>query len=215
MNNSNYQKNSRLFSILLVIAMMFIYSPISASTAYQVKQTQDSTIQTLNHQLNYNSDYLQKAEVEHQILLRNIFAVGFFFMLVMLIFTLYFYASKIKKVTDILILQDDALKSTKDQLIKIINIFNYVDQQIYITDSKGIIEWANTYASNYFTEKYEENQISLVQKFTTENQGIVFKGINDQLQVTFKDNLYKEQAQWKMIPIKNSKGEFSNMVFIS
>jgi len=214
-----FYANKSLHLIFLITWTFLTFSPVFASTYAPLQEKQDSSLKSLNelHEkyVNYNSDYLQAAELEHQKLLRNIFAVGFFFVMVLLIFTMYFYASKIKKVTNILVLQDDALKSTKDQLIKIIGIFNYIEQQVYITDSKGIVEWANVYAGNYFTEKYEENKINLLQKFAANNQSEILKGINDQAIVIFRDNLFLEKNQWKMIPIKNSKGEFANMVFIS
>jgi hypothetical protein len=211
----SFNKKYCLSVILIAFAALFINLSISASTSYQVKQSQDTSLQSLSKQLNYNSDFMQFAEVEHQKLLRNIFGVSALFVLALLAFTMYFYGSKIKKVSNIIVMQDDVLKATKDQLIKIISVFNYIDQQVYITDSTGIVEWANNYACNYFTEKYEENKISLVQKFSSENQGMILKGINDGLQITFKDNLYAQLGQWKMIPIKNSKGDFTNMIFIA
>jgi hypothetical protein len=205
---------------LIILLSLFVFRPVSAaaSKVYQVQQLADSLKQTPRESMDkitdFDSAYLQKAEVEHQVLLRNIFAVSFIFLLVMLIFTMYFYGSKIKKVSKLILLQDEALKSTKDQLIKIINIFNYMDQQVYITDSKGIVEWVNACANKYFKENYDKDKISLVEMFNTENQGIIFKGINGQSQATYQDNLFNQLRQWKMIPIQNSKGEFSNMVFI-
>ena len=212
----SFSKNF-VISLIMVLSLVLIIVPAAASIPGK-QQVPDSTTQNLQEPLksyeNFNADYLQKVEIEHQKLLRNIFAASFFFLLALLIFTMVFYGSKIKKVSNIIVLQDEALKSTKDQLIKIINIFNYIDQQVYITDSKGIIEWINAYGTNFFTEKYEETQINLVSRFSTENQGNVLKGINDQVLMSFKDKMFNEHLAWKMIPIKNSKGEFSNMVFI-
>ena len=118
------------------------------------------------------------------------------------------------KVSGIILLQNEAVNSSKDQLIKIINIFNYIDQHIYITDSKGNIEWLNTFATKWFNEDFEKTKISFLNQLKTENQGVVFQGINEDKPIFFKDNLFDKELDWKMIPIKNSKGEFSNMVFV-
>jgi hypothetical protein len=209
------------FQIIIVSLFVIIFAAISLPAQalpkfsnYQDLDSLKNAKDSLDQLVDFNSKYLENAEIDHQKLLRNIFAVSFFFMMGLLVFTMLFYGSKIKKISNIIILQDDALKSTKDQLIKIISIFNYIDQQVYITDSKGIVEWVNAYSLSFFNEKYEDNKISLVEKFSIENQGIIFKAINDQQQVFFKDSLFKKDLSWKMIPVKNSKGEFSNMVFI-
>lgn len=192
---------------------------MSASPELAQYQINDSINNALNDSINsfidFQSDYLVKTEVEHQKLMRNIFAIGFIFMLGLLVFTIIFYGNKIKKVSGIIIMQNEVLNSTKDQLIKIINIFNYIDQQVYITDTKGNIEWHNTYASNWFTQDYEKEKVSLLNKFSTENQGIIFQGINEIKTISFEDPLYAPNGKWKMIPIKNSKDEFSNMVFLA
>lgn len=192
---------------------------MSASPELSQYQINDSIENALNDSINsiidFQSDYLINTEIEHQKLMRNIFAIGFVFMLGLLVFTIIFYGNKIKKVSGIIIMQNEVLNSTKDQLIKIINIFNYIDQQVYITDTKGNIEWHNTFASNWFTQDYEKEKVSLLNKFSTENQGIIFQGINEIKTISFEDPLYAPKGKWKMIPIKNSKDEFSNMVFLA
>jgi hypothetical protein len=207
-----------IFIILSILLNFLILNSSDVKAQNSSKKLQDTSIKTaqepIETYLNYNQNYIAKAELENQKLIRNIFAISFFFVLALLIFTMVFYGGKIKKVSNIIVLQDDALKSTKDQLIKIINIFNYIDQQVYITDSAGIIEWINDSGSNFFLEKYEVTKINLLERFSAENQVSIFKAIIDQVQVSFNDKLYTQQNNWKMVPIKNSKGEFSNMVFI-
>ncbi|MDF1550312.1 MAG: hypothetical protein P1P88_20980 [Bacteroidales bacterium] len=203
-----------LFSFLLLLPLFMSASPELAQ--YQINDSIDNALNdSINSFIDFQSDYLVKTEVEHQKLMRNIFAIGFVFMLGLLVFTIIFYGNKIKKVSGIIIMQNEVLNSTKDQLIKIINIFNYIDQQVYITDTKGNIEWHNTYASNWFTQDYEKEKVSLLNKFSTENQGIIFQGINEIKTILFEDSLYTPNGKWKMIPIKNSKDEFSNMVFVA
>lgn len=204
---------------LLIIAFISLGFSASANTYTAHYQFNDSTktiiTDSLNSMVDFQSDYMANAEVEHQKLLRNIFAIGFIFMMGLLVFTIFFYGNKIKKVSDIIVMQNEVLKSTKDQLIKIIGIFNYVDQQVYITDSKGNVEWHNSHAGNWFTMDYEKEKVSLINKFSTENQGLIFQGINETKSIVFEDNLFVEKGKWKMIPIKNSKDEFSNMVFVA
>ena len=203
--------------LLIIMLQLLLTNPVCASPVISNTQIPDSiTINardSIGQLLSFNPEYLANAEIEHQKLLRNIFAVSFIMIFLLFIFTMFFYGGKIKKVSNVILLQDDALKSTKDQLIKIINIFNFVDQQVYITDAKGIVEWANAIALNYFNEDYIGQKVSLLLKYTSENQESIQKGINEQLNVDFKDPLYPKTL-WKMIPIKNSKGQFSNMVFI-
>jgi len=207
----------KILLLLIVAQLSFSNSIFSAPELIKIQQI-DSLSPNLNDSISsmmdFQSDYLTNAEIEHQKLMRNIFVVGFILMLGLLIFTILFYGSKIKKVSGIILLQNEAVNSSKDQLIKIINIFNYIDQHIYITDSKGNIEWLNTYATKWFTDDFEKTKISFLNKLKTENQGIVFQGINEDKPIFFKDNLFEKELEWKMIPIKNSKGEFSNIVFV-
>jgi len=204
--------------ILLISILIGFTSYINAEIYLPNYQTNDTTIQvlsdSLNSAMNFQSDYLTNVEVEHQKLMRNIFAISFIVMLGLLVFTIVFYGRKIKKVSGIIIMQNEVLNSTKDQLIKIINIFNQIDQQVYITDSKGNVEWHNTYASNWFTQDYEKEKISLINQFANENKGLILQGINEIKIISFQDKLFNQKSDWKMIPIKNSKDEFANMVFI-
>ena len=207
--------NIRFFLTVVLLSTSFL---VFSSPHYINYQANDTSIQlmtdSLNSVLNFQSDYLSNAEVEHQKLMRNIFAISFILMLALLVFTIIFYGRKIKKVSGIIVMQNEVLTSTKDQLIKIINIFNYIDRQVYITDSKGNIEWHNSHASNWFIQDYDKEKISLINKFANENKGLILQGINDVKIITFEDNVFDQQSNWKMIPIKNSKDEFSNMVFI-
>ncbi len=206
----------------LTILLLFMLLSFSNTILPETKLTQFQQIDSkkpdindsITSMMNFHSDYLTNAEIEHQKLTRNIFIVAFVLMLGLLIFTIVFYGNKIKKVSSIILLQSEVVNSSKDQLVKVINIFNYIDLQVYITDSKGNVEWVNSFASKWFTESYESNKISLLNKFKSENQGIVFQGINQDQAVLYKDNLFGKELDWKMIPIKNSKGEFSNMVFV-
>jgi transcriptional regulator with PAS, ATPase and Fis domain len=203
------------FLIFLIAISSFIET--KATTNLSPNQFPDSvsklSTDSISSFAGINNSYLQFAELEHQKLLRNIFAAGFFLTLILLIFNMFFYGNKIKKVTGIILLQDEALKSTKDQLIKVINIFNHLDHQVYITDNNGNIEWMNSQAMNYFKEDYIEKKIKLTTRFKPENQQIIANGIQEQQRVDYKDDLFPKDL-WKMIPLKNSKGEFSNMVFI-
>jgi hypothetical protein len=208
---------NKLF-VLIFIALLSFSNVVYASPA-QVKIQKTDSIKpklddSISSLLDFHADYLTNSEIEHQKVMRNIFGVGFVLLLGLLIFTIVFYGNKIKKVSKIILLQNDVVNSSKDQLVKIINIFNYIDQQIYITDSKGNVEWINSFASKWFIEDFEKNKISLLTKFKAENQGIVFQGINEDKPILFIDNLNGKDLEWKMIPIKNSKGEFSNMIFV-
>ena len=206
----------------LLFSLFLMLLSFSNTVIANNKSTQIQYIDTIKPDLNdsissmidFQSNFLNNVEIEHQKLVRNIFIAAFLLMLGMLIYTIFFYGNKIKKVTGIIFMQNEVVNSSKDQLVKVINIFNYIDQQVYITDAKGNVEWLNTYASKWFTESYESNKISLLNKFKSENQGIVFQGINEDKPILFKDNLFGQESEWKMIPIKNSKGEFSNMVFV-
>jgi len=207
----------KLLFLLFLMLLCFSNTVIPSNKSAQIQHI-DSIKPDLNDSINsmidFQSNYLTNMEIEHQKLMRNIFIVAFLLTLGMLIYTIIFYGNKIKKVTGIIFLQNEVVNSSKDQLVKVINIFNYIDQQVYITDAKGNVEWVNAYASKWFTESYESNKISILNKFKSENQGIVFKGINEDKPIVFKDNLFGQENEWKMIPIKNSKGEFSNMVFV-
>jgi transcriptional regulator with PAS, ATPase and Fis domain len=203
--------------ILIGCALLYNFAlqPVGLKAQEYPDTSVINTQQQMDNLKEMNAGFMAKAELEHQKMLRNIFMVSFLFVLGILIFTMFFYGSKIKKVSQILFLQNSALQASKDQLVKIINIFNYVDRQVYITDSKGNIEWANNFAMDIFKENYEDQKINLIDKFVEESKKTLAKGILDQLPVFFIDPLFgSTQNNWKMVPIKNSKDEFANMVFI-
>jgi len=158
--------------------------------------------------------YLLESELEHQKLLRNIFAVSFIFLFASLMFIIFFYGSKVKKINELINVQNEYMNSAKDQLQKIIAVFNYIDQLVFITNSKGVVEWTNSFALKVFKDDFENNKVNLLNKFSAENQGVIFHSINNSQVANFADNIYENNKNWKMIPITNSKGEFSNIVFV-
>jgi len=163
---------------------------------------------------NFEEKFMLETELEHQKLLRNIFMISFFFLFAALMFIIFFYGSKVKKINELIVTQNSRLNAVRDQLQKMIMIFDHVDRLIFITNNKGEIEWANTRARKNFTEDFLQNKISLMTKFSDENQGKLFQSINKIEPLDFTDSLYADVKNWKMIPITNPSGEFSNMVFI-
>ncbi|MCF6242259.1 MAG: hypothetical protein L3J74_13045 [Bacteroidales bacterium] len=163
---------------------------------------------------NFEDKYLLETELAHQKLLRNIFMISFGFLFAALMFIIFYYGSKVKKINDLIVLQNNQINAVRDQLQKIITVFDHVDRLVFITDEKGRVEWANIRARKDFTEDFLKSRISLLEKFSDENQGKLFQSINKVEVLDFNDNLYKEVKNWKMIPITNSANEFANMVFI-
>lgn len=106
---------NQAFGFLLIgfLLSISLFSTIPAKAQVNNAKIQDSVSQSIQEPtetyLNYNTDYLAKSELEHQKLIRNIFVISFIFVLALLIFTMFFYGGKIKKVTNILVLQDEAL----------------------------------------------------------------------------------------------------------
>lgn len=208
-----------LFKRLIFILFLFVSVNLSAQETPASKNGTDtsllSTLKKNSSSINgFQDKLLLETELEHQKLLRNIFALSFMFLFAALMFIIFFYGSKVKKINELIIVQNDYMNSAKDQLQKIIGVFNHIDQFVFITGSKGVVEWANSYAMNEFKDDYENNKVSLLEKFSSENQGKIFRAINNNARVQFTDNLYKAASNWKVITVANSKGEFSNMVFI-
>ena len=162
----------------------------------------------------FEQKYLLETELEHQKLLRNIFMISFAFLFIVLMFIILYYGSKVKKINDLIVMQNDRINAVRDQLQKIISVFDHIDRMVFITDTKGIIEWANINAREKFTEDFLRTKISLIEKFTDESQGKIFKAINKSEMINFDDQLFENVKNWKMVPISNSNNEFANMVFI-
>jgi len=205
------------FSIFVL--SLFLFVNINAQEIKKPQENKDSTIISgLNTGktsiTEFQNLYSLESELEHQKLLRNIFGISFIFLFAALMFIIFYYGSKVKKINELINVQNLYMNSTKDQLQKIIAVFNYIDQLIFITDSKGMVEWTNSFALKVFKDDYENNKISLLDKFSSENQGKVFQAINSNNTSMFKDEAFSRDNNWKMIPIANSKNEFSNMVFI-
>ena len=208
-----------LFKWLFFIPFLFVTVNLSAQEITDPEEKNDSTNFSLLNSgkssiSEFQNTYLLESELEHQKLLRNIFAISFVFLFAALMFIIFYYGSKVKKINELIQIQNEYMNSAKDQLQKVIAVFNYIDQLIFITGSKGIIEWTNSFAMKVFEDDYEKNKISLIDKFSTENQGEIFKAINSNQTVIFDDHIFENNNNWKMIPISNSKGEFSNMVFV-
>lgn len=163
---------------------------------------------------NFEDKFMLETELEHQKLLRNIFMISFGFLFVALMFIIFYYGSKVKKINNLIILQNNQINAVRDQLQKVITVFDHVDRLVFITDEKGVVEWANIRARQNFNEDFLKSKISLLEKFADENQGKLFQSINKIEVLDFQDPLYKEVKTWKMIPITNSGNEFANMVFI-
>ena len=163
---------------------------------------------------NFEDKFMLETELEHQKLLRNIFMISFGFLFAALMFIIFYYGSKVKKINDLIVLQNNQINAVRDQLQKVITVFDHVDRLVFITDDKGVVEWANIRARQNFTEDFLKSKISLLEKFSDENQGKLFQSINKVEVLDFKDQLYNDVKNWKMIPITNSGNEFANMVFI-
>jgi len=162
----------------------------------------------------FEDKFMLKTELEHQKLLRNIFMISFIFLFAVLMFIIFYYGSKVKKINDLILTQNNQINSVRDQLQKMIMIFDHVDRLVFITNEKGQVEWLNIRARQNFTEDFLQNKVSLMEKFSDENQGKLFKSMNNVDVLDFTDTLYSDVKNWKMIPITNPAGEFSNMVFI-
>ena len=158
--------------------------------------------------------YSLESELTHQKLLRNIFAASFLFLFAALMFVIFYYGSKVRKINELISAQNNYMNSTKDQLQKIISVFNHIDRSVFITNSKGVIEWTNTLANKKIGGSYENSEINLLNKFSSENQGKVFQSINNKITAEFNDTVFENISKWRVIPIENSKDKFSNMVFI-
>ena len=205
------------FSILISTLLLSESLSAQKDTTMQVKK--DSTVISGLNAGNtsiseFKNLYSLESELEHQKLLRNIFAISFIFLFVSLMFIIFFYGSRVKKINELINVQNEYMNSAKDQLQKIIAVFNDIDQFIFITNSKGVVEWTNSFALKVFKDDYENNKVNLLNKFSAENQGIIFQAINSSLTTKYTDSVFGIRNSWKMIPITNSKGEFSNMVFI-
>ncbi len=199
--------------------MIFSYFVMSAQETTLSQEKKDSTVNNGLNVGNTSIDQFQnlhsmESELEHQKLLRNIFAASFIFLFASLMFIIFFYGSKVKKINELINVQNDYMNSAKDQLQKIIAVFNHIDQLVFITDSKGVVEWTNSFALTVFKDDYENNKVNLLNKFSAENQGIIFQSINNNQAIKIIDNVFESNKNWKMIPIANSKGDFSNMVFV-
>ncbi len=204
--------------LALIFSFLFLFSVISISQEKTNLQETDSIVNfnelstgSIRH---FEDNLLQEAELEHQKLLRNIFMISFGFLFAVLMFIIFYYGSKVKKINELIVLQNNKINAVRDQLQKMIMIFDHVDRLVFITDDKGVVEWANARARQNFTEDFLQSKVSLMEKFSDENKGKLFQSINKVEVLDFNDHLYNEVKSWKMIPITNPANEFSNMVFV-
>ncbi len=209
----------KLLQFPFLISILLLSLNINAQEITTSQEKKDSIVtfglNTGNTSISeFQNLYLLESELEHQKLLRNIFAVSFIFLFASLMFIIFFYGSKVKKINELINVQNEYMNSAKDQLQKIIAVFNYIDQLVFITNSKGVVEWTNSFALKVFKDDFENNKVNLLNKFSAENQGVIFQSINNSQVANFADNIYENNKNWKMIPITNSKGEFSNIVFV-
>ena len=200
--------------ISLLISNQFIYSQNNQDTLKVVNPDVSLLVEGNNSLEDIQSEYFVKAEIEHQKLLRNIFAIGFIILFIALIFIIIFYGSKIKKVNELITKQNLLVNSSKDQLVKIISVFNHLDQMVFITNKDGIIEWANDFSLTFLKQDYLTEKINLLHKFSEENTVLIKDSSNKNEILKIYDKVLSEKAQWKIVPIKNANDTFSNMIYI-
>jgi len=201
--------------ISLLIFNQFIFSQNNKTDSLNIKPNASLLMENGNSIEDIQSKYFVNAEIEHQKLLRNIFAIGFIVLFVALIFIIVFYGSKIKKVNELITKQNILVNSSKDQLVKIISVFNHLDQMIFITDKDGIIEWANDFSLTFLKQDYLTEKINLLSKFSDINRLSINDSIAENKILKIYDNVFSDNAQWKIVPINNANNSFSNMIFIS
>jgi len=202
--------------ICLIISNQFIFSQNTQDSLQHNNIENKSLLNNNSKSLeNIQSEYFVNTEIEHQKLIRNIFAIGFITLFIALIFIIVFYGNKIKKVNELITKQNVVVNSSKDQLVKIISVFNHLDQMVFITDKNGIIEWANDFSLSFLEQNYLTDKINLLKKFTDKNRLSINDNIAENKILKTYDNIFSEKAQWKIIPINNANNKFSNIVFIS
>ena len=202
--------------ISLIISNQLIFSQNTQDTL-QNKIIKNKSLLTNNSNSleEIEAEYFTNAEIEHQKLIRNIFAVGFIALFITLIFIIIFYGSKIKKVNELIAKQNIIVNSSKDQLVKIISVFNHLDQMVFITDKSGLIEWANDFSLTFLKQDYLKEKINLLNKFTDKNRLSINNNIAKNEILKTYDNVFSTKAQWKIVPINNANNQFSNLIFIS
>ncbi|MBN1251215.1 MAG: hypothetical protein JXR51_10870 [Bacteroidales bacterium] len=207
--------------ILIIIVNLFFFSQLINSQSTKTDSLTNSSYSVKNQLLDNNdtfsemqSEYLSNSETDHQKLLRNIFAAGFVFIFLILIFIIFFYGTKIKKINELITKQNILVSSSKDQLVKIIAVFNYLNQMVFITDKEGVIEWANDFSLPFLNQDYTNQKINLLNNFSDENKNSIKNAIDINSKTEFIDNILLNKAQWKIIPISNANQVFSNIVFI-
>ncbi len=204
--------------ILILIISLIISNQFIFSQTIQDDSIKNNKVLLINDNSksleNIQSEYFNNTEIEHQKLIRNIFAIGFIILFITLIFIIIFYGNKIKKVNELIAKQNIIVNSSKDQLVKIISVFNHLDQLVFITNKGGTIEWANDFSIPFLKQDYLTEKINLLRKFSDKNRLSINDNIVKNEIYTTYDNVFSEKAQWKIIPINNANNQFANLIFL-
>ncbi|MEN8122832.1 MAG: hypothetical protein ABFS35_21010, partial [Bacteroidota bacterium] len=94
----------KLLKSLLIILLVFFSVVLNAQEISKPQENKDSTVlkdlktRTTSSISEFQNLYSLESELEHQKLLRNIFAVSFIFLFATLMFIIFFYGSRVKKI---------------------------------------------------------------------------------------------------------------------
>lgn len=214
-----------LTSILLVISLSVIgQNDTSSSTSFPLPDSviDNSNIDDYQMSTDFDEVFLYKTEIQSQKLLKNLFLSGFIFMSLVVIFLFYMNNSKIKKVVELVKIQEREINLKKFEVEKLSTILNNTVDGLTIIDNKNKILWNNK--SFLLLYGYEKNEVETLNiKFlSSENeeiQKLIDKCISEKTPVQFtfdfknknNDTIY---IQRRIIPISDDKNEIENFAII-
>jgi PAS domain S-box-containing protein len=216
----------KLFFSLLVF--IFISYNQAYSQTLQDSTTNQNRISNFNNQNKFadqkQNEFLLETEIEQQKLFRNLFFIGFVFLLVFIIVLIFSYRSKVKRISRIIEFQKAQQNSHNLQIMIFSMVLNQVENSVVIASSTGEIQWYNESFVNLFNYSQEKDKnksiFSIPEKTDNTKFNNAMKTLLEEKNLTsyddkFIDSLGKEISfMRKVIPIMDNHNGLVNVIVI-
>ena len=150
-----------LFSILFLFSIGIYAQPNDSIDTVPISETEINQNSQINfdydeNNLDMKSAFYYKTKLHTQKLLKNLFLIGFIFMLLVVGFIFYIYYSKTKEVLKLVKIQEKEIELRQFEVKKLGIILNNTEDSSLIADKNGEIIWANSSFKNIFGSTFEE-----------------------------------------------------------
>ncbi len=182
---------------------MFVVLNINSAMSGATFKVVNKTVQDTTQLVKMKHVITQESETKFQIFIRNLFALGFFTLLIILIITIFLFNKKIKKVNAYISNFDNEYKDSLFEIEKFSTILNNTENSVMIYDKEGLVEWINIGCKSLFG--YSIDNIKHKEKYN-----LFSYNINDKIKIQIENC---KKTKESTIYTNSIEDEFLNKVW--